>query len=241
MHNPHTQLIRFCFCFSLLIASQLNLWSQNVLQIDTTQFYRMYDANLPSGDAFLSPLTNLTNDTLALRWTIKRGPNFPTHWGVYVLDHNISFTPNITTSPFPTELFPGDSNLVFASGLIINDTPGCAEYWVILSNYEVDSIVYDSIHYVINANDPNCNLTSLERGTSLDFQVYPNPVADYFVVKSARPYEEIKCFDLMGRELYRWVWTPSERYELAALPSGYYWVYIYDQQGRYSAQKITKQ
>ncbi len=223
------------------MAGQFSLWSQNDLQIDSTQFYRMYGANLPSGDGFSSPLTNLTNDTLRLRWTIKTGTNFPLDWAVYVADNTISFTPNITTSPFPTRLLPGDSAIYFGSGIFINNTPGCTEYWVVLSNYEVDSIVYDSIHYVINANDPNCNLTSLEDRISLDFRVYPNPVADYFEVKGAQPFQEIKCFDLMGRELFRWARTPSERYDLTALPRGQYWIYIYDKQGRYSAQKITKQ
>ncbi|MEL7531232.1 MAG: T9SS type A sorting domain-containing protein [Bacteroidota bacterium] len=50
----------------------------------------------------------------------------------------------------------------------------------------------------------------------------------------------MKGFDLMGRELYIWSWTSSERYDLSALPSGQYWLYLYTKDGRLGAQKITK-
>lgn len=240
MLTPKTALIKSSLCLCLLACCHLLAVGQAALKIDTTQFFRLYTGSVPMDVQFKSPLTNLSQDSLSLRWTVEKGPNWPTDWDIYVADQNFSFVPSLSTSPIPTELAPGDSNFYFGSGIFFNNTPGCAEYQVILSDYETDSVVYDTISYSLNVNDPSCNLTPIDPSFELDFQIFPNPVSDYFVVKTSVRYQGLKCFDLMGRELYSWSRTASERYDLSALPSGHYWIYVYTETGRSSPQKMVK-
>ncbi|MFK7923065.1 MAG: T9SS type A sorting domain-containing protein [Bacteroidia bacterium] len=240
MLTPKTALIKSSLCLSLLVCCHFIALGQAVIKLDTTQFFRLYTGSTPIDVQFKSPLTNLTQDSLSLRWTVETGPSWPVDWRVYVADQNFSFVPGISTSPIPTELAPGDSGFYFGSGIFFNGTPGCSEYRIILSDYEQDSVVYDTITYSLNVNDPACSLTSIDPAVKLDLKIFPNPVSDYFIVQSSQRYKSIKCYDLLGRELMSWARTASERYDLSPLSPGQYWLMIEVEEGHFATHKIVK-
>lgn len=74
---------------------------------------------------------------------------------------------------------------------------------------------------------------SVNRSTlanKVEIQVYPNPVQTHFSINNNTQVKDIVVFNLVGKELKRFVYSDNERYFLGDLPKGIYLVQFLDRQ-----------
>lgn len=66
--------------------------------------------------------------------------------------------------------------------------------------------------------------------TKVEIQVFPNPVQTHFSINNNAQVQDIVVFNLVGKELKRFVYSDDERYFLGDLPKGIYLVQFLDRQ-----------
>lgn len=64
----------------------------------------------------------------------------------------------------------------------------------------------------------------------LELQVFPNPVQTHFSINNNTKVKDIVVFNLVGKELKRFIYSDDERYFLGDLPKGTYLVQFVDRQ-----------
>lgn len=64
----------------------------------------------------------------------------------------------------------------------------------------------------------------------VEIQVFPNPVQTHFSINNNAQVKDIVVFNLVGKELKRFVYSDDERYFLGDLPKGIYLVQFVDKQ-----------
>lgn len=75
----------------------------------------------------------------------------------------------------------------------------------------------------------NCNGSSLLASDDLQFSVYPNPATDFIMLKNSTGVQEIKIFNLIGRQVKSFNSIAiGNSYPVADLPNGMYLVQLLD-------------
>ncbi|MCB0630664.1 MAG: T9SS type A sorting domain-containing protein [Saprospiraceae bacterium] len=64
----------------------------------------------------------------------------------------------------------------------------------------------------------------------VEIQVFPNPVQTHFSINNNTQVRDIVIFNLVGKELKRFVYSDDERYFLGDLPKGIYLVQFIDKE-----------
>lgn len=71
-----------------------------------------------------------------------------------------------------------------------------------------------------------------DQASTLRIQLYPNPVAESFVLDRAEAVKTVRVYSLDGRQAAEFAATPGQRYSLAGQPAGTYFVALEDLKGR---------
>lgn len=175
--------------------------------------------------AFTVRLTNLSHDTLEIKWD-KKIFQQPEDWLTQVNDDNGIYLPNVTTNygpipgtEVPLSILPGQSTEVSMNVLPLG-TEG--EGW-----YELSFAYADAPGYVLESIDFRASTGSnaSEYTTSkADIRVFPNPATFYFEITPNNLIDEIDIINIVGGKIRSFKYEHGQRYSISNLPSGIYLV-----------------
>lgn len=173
---------------------------------------------------FAVRLTNLSHDTLELKWE-KKILNQPNDWITQINDENGIYLPNVTTNygPIPgTEsplmLLPGQTSEV---SLHIMPLGAEGEGW-----YQLAFSYADAPGYVLESLDFNASVGEAQAPTinvtKTDIRVYPNPAIYYFEITPNNLVDQIDVINVVGGKVLSFSYEHGQKYSIANLPSGLY-------------------
>lgn len=87
-----------------------------------------------------------------------------------------------------------------------------------------------SLNAQLNVNVPNANIPS--EVSSEDIKVYPNPVVDYFQVSDIKSLKKIIIYNMFGKEVKSFSYSPNSFYDVADLKSGMYVIRMIDDKNK---------
>lgn len=64
-----------------------------------------------------------------------------------------------------------------------------------------------------------------------DVKIYPNPVADFFVLENAEQVATLRVLSRDGREVKNFNASPNQKYDLSDLPAGPYFIVLFGERG----------
>ena len=212
----------------LVLVGLFHAQAQSMLHIDPDQFEEIR-LNIDISDEYFnidmeSFLTNLSPDTINLKWKRSISENCPDEWDIFVSDFYISYLPWIDSNVISLDLLPLDSNQYFIIQVYPRSVPGCCDLNVVFSDYYDANLIYDTIHYSIKINDELCLPTSTidKKLLNMKFDVYPNPVITYFRVGSDIDFDTILIYDFTGKLLKKINKPTKNKIDVAELQNGYY-------------------
>ncbi|PHN03904.1 T9SS type A sorting domain-containing protein [Flavilitoribacter nigricans] len=174
---------------------------------------------------FTVRLTNLSHDTLLIKWD-KKVYSQPADWLTQVNDDNGIYLPNVHTNfgpipgtDIPLSILPGQSTEISMHVLPLG-TEG--EGW-----YELSFSYADAPGYILESVDfrTSTGATASEYTNSkAEILVYPNPATFYFEVTPNNLVDEIDIINIVGGKIRSFPYEHGQRYSIANLPSGIYLV-----------------
>lgn len=214
--------------FLFLIAFSWSLTAQRLVRVET-----LSDRNLLVQDVsdisleieFTVRLTNLSQDTLQLKWE-KKVFRQPEEWLTQINDANGIYLPNVNSnlgpipgSEAPLALLPGQSTEVSMHVLPLGAE---GEGW-----YELSFAYADAPGYVLEAVDFRTRAgadyaTSGYTSSKADIRVYPNPATYYFELTPNDLVDEIEVINVVGGKVLSFRYEHGQKYSITNLPSGLY-------------------
>jgi hypothetical protein len=188
-------------------------------------------------------VTNLTDETIDLKWTRSVSENCPEPWFTTISDNNISYTPNVSTNIMPNsgfafQLDPNETYDYFAITYYIEDVPGCCPVKIDFSLVDDPDNILATFHSFFKVNtEEDCNdfiLTSVEYPTSSSLKIFPNPARDMIYFSEPMLDQEVSIVDMLGRTLLN-TNIVGTNMDIASLTNGVYWIMVRDDQ-----QKIVQ-
>lgn len=85
------------------------------------------------------------------------------------------------------------------------------------------------------ANDTSQKVS--EKKKSPEFRVFPNPAILYFQISSTEDIEQVKIFNIIGKEVKSYLGAEDKRYDIDGLPMGMYLVQAIGAEGRIIATR----
>ncbi len=169
-------------------------------------------------------LTNLTNDTLAIRW--RRDEIALTAGALtQVCDVNQCYQPSVSSKTF---LLAPDSVALMRVDLVSeNGTPANVIVRLKFTNMAQPSDTA-SAYYFLSIGTSG----SEEQAASLRILLYPNPVFESFVLDHAEAVHTVRMYDLSGHQVAEFAAVPDRRYSLASQPAGIYFAALADKNGK---------
>lgn len=174
---------------------------------------------------FIVRLTNLSHDTLQIKWD-KKVYQQPDDWLTQVNDDNGIYLPNVRTNygpipgaDIPLSILPGQSTEVSMHILPFGME---GEGW-----YELSFAYADAPGYVLESIDFRTSTGSSASEyptTKADILVYPNPATFYFEITPNNLVDEIDIINIVGGKIRSFKYEHGQRYSIANLPSGIYLV-----------------
>ncbi|NNE29535.1 MAG: T9SS type A sorting domain-containing protein [Saprospiraceae bacterium] len=63
-------------------------------------------------------------------------------------------------------------------------------------------------------------------GDPIEVQLFPNPTANYFQVKTDETVNSVEVFNLLGRKMVSFDFEPGDYYDISELPNGLYLIQL---------------
>lgn len=174
---------------------------------------------------FTVRLTNLSYDTLQLKWD-KKVFKQPSDWLTQVNDDNGIYLPNVNSNfgPIPgTEtpltILPGQSTEVSMHILPLG-REGEGWYELAFAYADAPGYVLEAVDFRTSAGYPDSGYTS----SKADIRIFPNPATYYFELTPNSLVDEIEVINVVGGKVLSFKYEHGEKYSIANLPSGLYLV-----------------
>lgn len=174
---------------------------------------------------FTVRLTNLSHDTLDIKWD-KKIFRQPDDWLTQVNDDNGIYLPNVYSNfgpipgaDIPLSILPGQSTDVSMHILPLG-TEGEGWYEMSFSYADAPGYVLEAIDFRTSTGPNSSEYTS----SKADILVYPNPATFYFEVTPNNLVDEIEIINIVGGKIRSFQYEHGQRYSISNLPSGIYLV-----------------
>ena len=170
-----------------------------------------------------SRVKNNTNETRTYRW-VRSIRSLSEGWETAVCDTNLCYLPHVDSMEFElaAQLEANMNVYVYP-----NEVEGSAI--VEVKVVDVDNPEhFDSAVYYFNA-EPSSNR---KRQRHPNLRVYPNPTRNIFQVSDNDLVGRVILFNLLGRPLRTYTYSPGEHYRLDEFPRGTYLIQLQDREGR---------
>ena len=203
----------------------------------------IYRENLDLTDNYLDEsenytVTNISSDTVHLRWAREVNPGCNDAWRTQVCDNNLCY-PFARNDIFDLDLpaatlAPGESSSIFAFHVWPSGESGCCSMFL---NYFLEDDLTESIATVkfdIRMNDSDCLLSSTDDRVETEaLQVYPNPVTSQFQLKGNEngAVEQLIVYNIIGRQVRQFDATNQQQFDMSGLPGGIYLVGMVNDKG----------
>lgn len=221
---------------TLLISVAVLLQAQSNFHVSTT--YATQQGTIDREVAPSIAIRNLSNQSLELRWEIKK-TNLSEGWQAVVCDQQCY------TSLVQSKTFKLQANEVlhdFKVSFRPNGKEGMGHLELLLY---VDGEKQDnpqSITFSAAAKSNHTGVTGVARETGAP-KIYPNPVTEFMSLKD--DYEAVKTvevYNVVGRQLQRFsVSHAGQKYDVSRLPRGIYMVRMLDESGNIiRTQRVSK-
>ena len=230
--------------FALFILMSLFVVNHNFGQIIALSHDTIYsqelnvDLGLNNDFNVVVGVTNLTDESIALKWTRSVAENCPEPWLTNISDNIISHTPNVSTnimhnSGLAFQLAPNETYDDFSITYFIQEVPGCCPVKIYFSLVDNPDNILTSFYSFFKANTvEDCNdfiLTSLEYPTSSSLKIFPNPTRDMIYFSEPMLDQEVSIVDMLGRTLLT-TNIVGTNMDIASLTNGVYWIVVRDDQ-----------
>lgn len=166
---------------------------------------------------------NNADETRTYRW-VRTIRSLSEGWETAVCDTNLCYLPFVDSMEFDlsAQLEANMNVYVYPNGL-----EGSAIVEVKVVDVDHPQFTASAVYYF---NDTPSNTRNKESYRSL--QVYPNPTRNIFQVSDNEVVGQVVLFNLLGRQLKAFSYTPGDLYRLDYLPKGTYMVQLRDRQGK---------
>lgn len=172
---------------------------------------------------FTVRLTNLSHDTLQLKWN-KKVFNQPEDWITQVNDDNGIYLPNVATNygllpgtETPLTILPGRFAEVSMNILPLG-TAGDGWYELSFAYADAPGYVLESVDFRASAGMPSNSYANSKAA----IRVFPNPATYYFEITPNNLVDEIDIINVVGGKVRSFRYEHGQRYSIANLPSGIY-------------------
>lgn len=176
---------------------------------------------------------NLTNQMLAIRWE-KEDISFAQDWEAAICDNNNCYGTNVNSNvdpalpiDIPVMLEPGDTSIIDVH-LYPHGERGLGYVNVVITPADNPTIVYGEMYYIFNVGA----VSSVSELYLPEYNVFPNPVLDYFQLTNDEFVDKVELYNALGRKVNDFTATPKERYNIANLPGGLYLANLKDKSGK---------
>jgi len=176
-------------------------------------------------------ISNPSNDTLFVKWEIQNDGPCPEDWGIGMSDWYISHQPGIVCNTYILPILPQEMNVILRPDVYPYGNPGCCNFKILVSDYNVEDVIYETIVYELGVNEENCLSVGINEFNKNDalLSIFPNPVlADQLNIETELAYDQVRIFSLEGKLIktsFRQKW-PSEKLNISSLTSGLYFLQI---------------
>ncbi len=211
--------------FFLLLMSALPGYGQ-AFQVESLVGERIHVTNVSNVQTDIEVpvrVTNLTDDTLSLKWS-KTVYEQPESWVTQINDDETFYLPNVNSNIDPAAGV--NAPLVLAAGesaeLVLHVFPlgvqGTGIYNLMFAYSSLPGYVVESLDLEVNAS-PVVKSTETR-----SLSIYPNPAISYIEITPNNQVDRIEIYNTVGREVRSFFFENGKRYNIADLPQGLYMV-----------------
>lgn len=211
-----------------LLGIALGLQGQRLVKVEALSDRDMHVEDISDISLeieFTVRLTNLSHDTLQIKWD-KKIFDQPEDWLTQINDDNGIYLPNVSTNmgPIPgTEspltILPGKSTDVSMHVLPLG-MEGEGWYQLSFAYADAPGYILESIDFRTSTGLSDSEYTS----SKSDILVYPNPATFYFEITPNNLVDEIDIINIVGGKIRSFQYEHGARYSISNLPAGIYLV-----------------
>lgn len=227
-----------------LIFTQIALPAQ-VISLTPTPVDKAFQVDLSDPTLDLELHVTVKNDTttdILLKWT-RIVKNAPLDWDTQVCDNNFCYLPHVNSNIDPAlnlnepfKLRAGESfDLIFH--VLPNGTPGEGNFELVFALAEAPDTPIDTAIFNTTVN----LTTSAFDLKNKDIRVFPNPATSYFELTDVNGVDQIKVYNMLGREVRSYRAYTRQQYNVADLPDGLYLISLMnDRKGIVKTVRLNK-
>lgn len=177
-------------------------------------------------------VVNNSRSDVELKW-VREEINFESSWQSAVCDNNTCYAASVSSNinpgsapNVPVVLSPGDTSILDVHLYPFGSRgEGAVEVCVSYVD-DPDNFVHCTYYHF------NLNTSSSREIGQRDFNVFPNPTLDYFVVQDAEGLGSIQLYNTLGRRVRTFNVELNRKYYVGDLPSGMYLASLLDRKGK---------
>lgn len=252
IHSTFHSSLFFFIVFYLFIWEKTNAQSFSVTPNDDI-IYNHFGVDISNSSfdvPFSFTLKNDSNQTISIKWNRIMEEGCAQNWDFITIDKNLTFTNGILTNVdpvigtyVPLELQPGEIDDLFQIIFLPNQTGGCCKFSLEFSEVSTPDVILESIQFDLrlNATSSNCSIpTSLKNQNLDELEIFPNPIQDFFTIKTNTPFESMELMDWSGRLVRTFSFSSSQPYDLSGLSTGVYSLILFGKKQKWKTVKLVK-
>lgn len=174
---------------------------------------------------------NEANETRTYRW-VRTVRALTDGWETAVCDTNLCYLPHIDSMEFElsAQLEANLNVYVYPNG-----NTGSAVVDLLVKDVNNPEHTASATYYF---NEQPSSTTSNRKQLLRQVRVYPNPTSSTFQLTDNELTRQVAVFNLVGRQVLSFTYSPGDEYNISQLPRGTYLVQLQDQQGRSLVTKV---
>ena len=193
----------------------------------------------------LFTVTNLTSDSIQVKWTREISPECNQEWESAIADNNLGYIPSVDTNwgvntngsevYSASELGPNESYESFKLSVYPRMNVGCCDIKINFSLIEdPDSILATATLAVnVNMNDDCSAITTFSQDIEVakSITAFPSPTADFFQLTENEVVRQIVIYNSVGQLIKTMNYTNGTSYDLTNESDGLYFLQLKNEEG----------
>lgn len=226
---------------SIILALQ-TIWAFGQLTYEPNPFVFTADTSVVDATAKFT-VTNNSNQTVEWHWVFEV-IDAPAGWEFQICDENLCYLPGrfFNSCNSPNILDAGMSTTNCSLHYYSNGIVGTATVQLRITSECQGDATTNIVVVEANLNADGTSSSQEVEISSSDLSVYPNPTAQYFMVKNDLDIKEVEILQIVGKRVRSEKHTAGQKHYIDDLPNGFYIVRLKDRNNNVKkVLRITKE